>query len=163
MLKLCQSGLRWLWIVVLVVAVDRITKTLVVKSLVAYTPLPIFSFFNLTLAYNRGAAFGFLSSESGWQGWLFCSIALLVSAAIMIALSRLASTQRWLSIALSLIVGGALGNVWYRFIYGHVIDFLHFHIGGFYWPMFNVADSTICVGAVMLVCDAVFFKKSKAG
>lgn len=159
--KLCQSGLRWLWIAILVVAVDRITKTIMVQSLVAYTAKPIFSFFDLTLAYNRGAAFSFLSSESGWQGWLFGSIALLVSAAIMIALSRLASTQRWLSIALSLIVGGALGNVWDRFIYGYVIDFLHFHIGGLYWPAFNVADSAICVGAVMLVFDAVFFKKSK--
>lgn len=160
-MKCCSTGIRWIWVAVLVLILDRITKLLAMKYLFAYTPLEVSSFFNLTLAFNTGAAFSFLAKYSGWQSWLLGGVSVVVSAGLLIWLSRLAATQRWVSVALSLIVGGALGNLSDRLMYGHVIDFLEFHAGHLYWPAFNVADSAICVGAVMLVLDAFFGSKKK--
>lgn len=158
--KINQTGCYWLWIAVLVFLVDRITKYCAQKWLVLYTPVAIFPFFNLTLAYNKGAAFSFLDSFSGWQVWLFGLISVVVSAGILIWLYRLPTHQRWLSVSLTLVLGGALGNFCDRVLYGHVIDFLDFYVGHLHWPAFNIADSAICVGAVMLVLDAMFYKKS---
>jgi len=154
-----KSGLRWLWITLFVLIVDRITKYVVLKTLPPYAPVPVTKFFNLSLAYNKGAAFSFLNSASGWQIWLFGAIAFLVSIGLLVWLSRLSLRERWISIALSLILGGALGNLCDRFLYGHVIDFLEFYVGDWYWPAFNIADSAICAGAVMLLLDAVWKRK----
>lgn len=160
-MKCCSTGLRWIWVAVIVVILDRITKFLALKYLFAYTPVKVFSFFNLTLAFNTGAAFSFLAKYSGWQSWLLGGISVVISCAILVYLYRLSATQRWLSIALAFIVGGAIGNLSDRLWYGHVIDFLEFHAGHLYWPAFNVADSAICVGAFMLFLDAVFAGKKK--
>lgn len=159
MQKISQTGLRWLWVAVIVLALDRITKVAIQHYFQLYDSIRLTPFFNLTLAYNKGAAFSFLNSAAGWQTWLFGAIASLVCLSLLVWLSRLPRVARWVPIALALIIGGALGNLWDRISYGHVIDFIQWHIANFYWPVFNVADSAICVGAVMLVIDAIFFKK----
>ena len=146
-----RSGLMWLWIAVIVIVLDRLSKTWVVTHLTAYEPQEIFSFFNLTLAYNTGAAWSFLHSAAGWQTIIFSSLALLVSISIIFWLATLSPREWWSSIALALIVGGALGNAWDRWLYGHVIDFLDFHLGSWHFAIFNVADSGISVGAAMMI------------
>ncbi|MHB1948255.1 MAG: signal peptidase II [Gammaproteobacteria bacterium] len=155
------SGLRWLWVAIIVLGLDIFTKTLALKNLELYEPIYITSFFNLTLAYNKGAAFSFLNSASGWQSWLLGSLAVFVCFIILTKLKSIAHHQRWMGVALALIVGGALGNLYDRIAYGHVIDFLQFHLSHYYWPVFNVADSAICIGATMLFIDVVFFRKKK--
>ncbi len=149
------TGLRWLWVTLLVILCDRVSKYLALYYLPPYAQVPVFQHFNLTLAYNKGAAFSFLDSANGWQTWLFGAIAILVSIGLLIWLTRLSFRQRWLCIALALIIGGALGNLSDRFLYGYVIDFLDFYWNDWHWPAFNIADSAICVGAMMLFLDAV--------
>lgn len=156
-----RSGLRWLWVAVLVFALDWSSKYLALHHLNLYEPIFITKFFNLMLAFNRGAAFSFLHHASGWQMWFFGGLSTVVVASILVWLSRLSFRQHWLSIGLACIVGGALGNLFDRIYYGHVIDFLQFHISHFYWPVFNIADSAICVGAFLLFLD-VMGKKNNA-
>ena len=157
--KICSTGLSWLWVAVLVLIVDHITKYLIQKYFVLYSIIPITEFFNFTLAYNKGAAFSFLDQFSGWQTWLLGGISVIVSVGILFWLTRISSKQQWLGIALALVLGGALGNLSDRLLYGHVIDFLDFHLGHWHWPTFNIADSAICVGAFMLFIDGLFFSK----
>lgn len=154
-----KSGLRWLWVALLVLITDRITKHLALEYLPPYAEVPVIKYFNLSLAYNSGAAFSFLNSASGWQTYLFGGIAVAVCIGLLVWLSRLSSSQRWLCIALTLVMGGALGNLSDRFLYGHVIDFLDFYVNDWHWPAFNIADSAICVGAVMLLLDALWVRK----
>lgn len=153
--KCFSTGLRWLWVTFVVLGFDRLTKILAQKYLIFHQPFHVMPFFNLTLSYNRGSAFGFLDAATGYQSYLFGGIAIIVSAIILVALKRHAASQKWLCIALALIMGGALGNLWDRFIYGHVIDFIEWYVGNLYWPIFNIADSAVCIGAVMLVWDAI--------
>ncbi|HLB57834.1 MAG TPA: signal peptidase II [Gammaproteobacteria bacterium] len=154
-----QTGLRWFWVAILVLIMDRVTKLAAQYYLIAYVPHPLTTFFNFTLAYNKGASFGFLNSATGWQMWLFGAIAFGVSVGILICLYRLSYQARWLSIALSFVMGGALGNLWDRISYGHVIDFIQVYAGQWYFPTFNIADSAICVGAGMLFLEAVVKRK----
>lgn len=154
-----RSGLRWLWIAVVVFFLDLVSKHAALTNLIDYQPLEITSFFNLTLSYNTGAAFSFLHRASGWQTWLFGLLAISVTVGIIIWMNRLSNKQRWLNIALSLIIGGALGNLFDRIYYGHVIDFIQLHAAQLYWPIFNVADSAICVGAIMLFIDTLRSRK----
>jgi signal peptidase II len=156
-----QTGLRWLWLTVTVMALDRISKAMIVHYFGYHETLRMTSFFNLTLAYNTGAAFSFLNSAGGWQLWLFAIIAAIVSVGLLIWLQRLKYQQRWPSIAVSLILAGALGNLWDRINYNHVVDFIQLHAGDFYWPVFNVADSAICLGAFMLMLESLIFRKKK--
>jgi signal peptidase II len=157
--KITQSGLRWLWVTVFVIALDRITKIAAQHYLTAYEPVNITPFFNFTLAYNKGAAFSFLSAANGWQSWLFGLLAVGISVTLIIWLLRLSYQQRWISIALACVIGGAMGNLWDRLSYGHVIDFIDLYVRTLHWPVFNVADSAICIGAFMLVCDAIWKKE----
>ena len=118
--------------------------------------------FSWTLAYNTGAAFSFLADSAGWQRWLFALIAVVVSTVLVVWLKRLGRNDTWLAIALALILGGALGNLYDRIAYGHVVDFILVHWQNrWYFPAFNFADSAICVGAVMLALD--MFKSKKSG
>lgn len=143
------------------VALDQITKLAVIGAFTLHEQMPLVPYFNLTLAHNPGAAFSFLSDAGGWQRWFFTAIALGVSVAIVVWLKRLPSNDRWLAVALALILGGALGNVWDRITLGYVIDFLDFYVDQWHWPAFNVADAAITIGAVMLGIDAIFFAKAK--
>jgi signal peptidase II len=161
-LKFLNNGLRWLWVSVIVLILDHVTKYLAKKYLILYTPLPILPGFNFALSFNKGAAFGFLNHESGWQVWSLGVVAVVVSLGILIWLSRLPKREHWTSIALCLIIGGALGNLWDRIIQGQVTDFIQLYISHFYWPSFNIADSAICIGAVMLFISAFCKKKASS-
>lgn len=147
--------LKWLWVTVLVIVLDMVTKSLASSHLVLHQPLAIFPGFNLTLMHNTGAAFSFLSDASGWQRWFFTLIALAVSSGIIVWMKRLSTTQVWLAVALGMILGGALGNVYDRMTLGYVVDFIEVYYKHWYWPAFNVADSAISVGAVILVIDSI--------
>lgn len=157
--KLTSSGLVWLWLTMLIIAIDRFSKVWVMDHLLSYTPHPITPFFNLTLAYNTGAAFSFLNTASGWQTWFFVGLALIISLVVLIWLSRLSWRECWLNLALSLVLAGALGNAWDRLTYGFVVDFLDFHLGNWHFAIFNIADSGICIGAGMLMLNWWFVRK----
>ena len=150
-----NSMLKWLWLSGLIVVLDLGSKAIATHYLLLHQPISVFPGFNWTLAHNSGAAFSFLSDESGWQRWFFSVIALAVSVGITIWIKRLASTQTWLAIALALVLGGAVGNLWDRVTLGYVVDFIDVYYQQKHWPAFNVADSAICVGAVMLVIDSL--------
>ncbi len=155
--------LSWLWLTLLVLVIDQASKVYFDSALQMYQQVVIIpDYFSWTLAYNTGAAFSFLADSAGWQRWLFALIAVVVSAVLVIWLKRLGRDDTWLAIALALILGGALGNLYDRVAYGHVIDFILVHWQNrWYFPAFNFADSAICVGAVMLALD--MFKSKKSG
>ena len=149
-----RAGLApWLGIAFIVILLDQITKITITRLFTLGESKPVTGFFNLVLAYNRGAAFNFLQHESGWQRYLFSGIA--VGAVVLIVyLLRKHAGQRMFCWALALIMGGAIGNLVDRIVYGHVIDFLEFYwtgVGTF--PAFNVADSAITVGAFLFIFD----------
>lgn len=136
-----------------VLVLDIATKRWVESVLFHGQQIPLTGFFNLVLTYNAGAAFSFLSDASGWQRWFFSAIAAGASA-LIIYLLRKHAADKLFCIALSLILGGALGNLWDRITLGHVVDFLDFHISNYHWPAFNVADSAIFLGAMLLILDS---------
>ena len=154
--------LGWLWLTLLVLVIDQVSKTYFDSALTMYQRIEVIpDFFSWTLAYNTGAAFSFLADSAGWQRWLFALIAVVVSTVLLVWLKRLGRNDTWLAIALALILGGALGNLYDRIAYGHVIDFILVRWEHRLFPAFNVADSAICVGAVMLALD--MFKSKKSG
>jgi signal peptidase II len=146
------SMLPWLGIAFIVVLLDQVSKITILRLFVEKESLAITSFFNLGLWYNPGAALSFLSNAGGWQRYLFTGIAAGAVAFILYLLSR-HSGQRLFCWALALIMGGAIGNVIDRLMYGKVVDFLDFYIGASHFPAFNVADSAICVGAALFIYD----------
>jgi signal peptidase II len=150
---------RWLWLSLLVIVLDQGTKVLAEYSLELYESVPVVPFFNIVLVYNEGAAFSFLSDQGGWQRWLFAGLAVIVSLVLVAWISRLGRDDRWLAIALSLVVGGAVGNLIDRVLYGHVIDFLDLYYDQWHWPAFNIADSAIFLGVVLMLIDAMFAKE----
>ncbi len=153
-----KSGLAWLWLAALVLVLDQITKVLVMNQLTAYQEvIPLTGFFNLVHVHNTGAAFSLFADQPGWQRGFFMAVG-VAAAGFMLYLLRQTRGRPAFSIALALILGGAVGNVIDRALYGHVIDFLDFHMAGWHWPAFNVADSGISVGAVLLVLDS--FRKT---
>ena len=148
-----NTGLTpWLGIATIIVLFDQISKITINRLFAFGDSTPITSFFNLVLAYNKGAAFSFLAAESGWQRYFFTALRIAAALFIIYLLKRHAG-QRLFCWALALILGGAIGNVIDRIAYGHVIDFLDFHFRNWHWPAFNVADSAICIGAVLFVID----------
>lgn len=151
--------LKWLWLSLFVILLDQATKYLADSLLAWGQPMPVLPLFNLTLLYNTGAAFSFLSDAGGWQRWFFILLALGVSAVLVHWLRRLPREQLRMAIALSLILGGAIGNVIDRIWFGHVIDFIQLYYRDWYWPAFNVADSAITIGAVLLIWDGLFGKQ----
>ena len=142
----------WLGISLIVILFDQLTKIAVMKVLAYATPYVVASFFNLFFIFNRGAAFSFLSTAGGWQRWAFTGLG-VVAACVIVYLLKRHGNQKLFCSALALIMGGALGNVIDRLVHGRVIDFLDFHVGGWHWPAFNLADSAIVVGAALLVLD----------
>lgn len=143
----------WLGIAFIVILIDQITKITITRMFMHGEEKPITGFFNLVLAYNKGAAFSFLAAQGGWQRWFFAGIA-IVAVLFIIHLLRKHAGQRMFCWALALIMGGALGNLIDRVAYGHVIDFLDFYLAGVgHFPAFNVADSAICLGAFLFIAD----------
>ncbi|MGI9301856.1 MAG: signal peptidase II [Gammaproteobacteria bacterium] len=151
--------LKWLGLSVAVIVLDQITKLVAVSRLELHVENVVLPYFNLTLARNTGAAFSFLSDSGGWQRWLFTGLALAVSVVIVAWLKRLGPHEKWTAVGLSLILGGAIGNVIDRVRYGYVVDFLDVYYGSYHWPTFNVADSAITVGAAALIIHSLFARK----
>jgi signal peptidase II len=151
MRSIFKSGLIWLIISIVVIVVDRASKIWMLNHLAMGEPMELLPVLNLTLAYNTGAAFSFLHSASGWQHYVLGGLALVVTLFILGWLARLPRGDAWQNIALTLILGGALGNAWDRISFGHVIDFISLHAGEWHFAIFNVADASICVGAFMLI------------
>jgi signal peptidase II len=144
--------LPWVALATVIVLIDQLTKIAIERAFDYGDVHPITGFFNLVLTYNKGAAFSFLASASGWQKHFLTVVGIGASLFILYLLARHGS-QRLFSLALAMILGGAIGNVIDRLAYGHVVDFLDFHVGGWHWPAFNVADSAIVGGAILLVLD----------
>lgn len=142
----------WLGIALVVVLLDQASKIMMSQFLLYGQSEAITSYFNLVMVYNKGAAFSFLSDQPGWQRYFFTAVSVIASLFILWMLKR-HPTQRLFCWALALILGGAVGNLIDRIAYGHVIDFLDFHVSGWHWPAFNVADSAITVGAILFVLD----------
>ncbi len=159
-----QGSLRWLWISALVIALDLLTKWLALNQLQLHQQLPVIDgLFSFTLAFNPGAAFSFLASASGWQRWFFTAMAVGVSAMLLVWMARLPRSKRLEPIALALILGGALGNLYDRIMHGHVVDFILVHWQqSWFFPAFNIADSAITVGAALLILDMFVGKSAKA-
>jgi signal peptidase II len=143
----------WLILSAAVVVADLATKAWVSHVFTPGDVLDVTPFFNLVLTHNTGAAFSFLAGAGGWQRWFFTAIAVAISAAIVALLPR--QRDPWMRAALALVLGGALGNLYDRLTLGRVVDFIQLHAGGYYWPAFNVADSAITVGVVLLVWDSL--------
>jgi len=143
-----------LTLAVIILVMDLLTKRWVELNLTYGQQIMITEFFNLVLTYNAGAAFSFLSDASGWQRWFLSTIAVLVSVLIVYLLYK-NTANRLFCFALSLILGGALGNLWDRIMLRHVVDFLDFHLNGYHWPAFNLADSAIFCGAFLLILDSI--------
>lgn len=157
-----MGRLSWLWLSVLVLVIDQASKFYFEHRLDLYEQIVVIpDYFSWVLAYNTGAAFSFLADGSGWQRWLFALIAIVVSAVLIVWLKRLGRDETWLAIALALVLGGALGNLYDRMAIGHVIDFIFVHWKEHGFPAFNFADSAITVGAIMLALD--MFKSKKTG
>ncbi len=144
----------WLLISAVVIVLDLTTKSLVQGALQFGEHVPVTSFFDLVLFYNTGAAFSFLAGAGGWQHYLFSGFA-VVASGIMLYLLHKHRDETWFCFALSLILGGALGNLYDRLTLGHVVDFLYFHYAGYGFPAFNVADSAITCGVVVLLLDGL--------
>ncbi|WP_300334128.1 signal peptidase II [Accumulibacter sp.] len=143
---------RWLWLAGIVIVLDQLSKWLVLARLQPGDSVYVAPFFNWVLTYNAGAAFSLLSDAGGWQRWFFTGLALAIALWIVGILPRHSGEFR-LSLGLTLILGGALGNAIDRLRFGAVVDFIQWHVAGFYWPAFNVADSAITLGALLLVWD----------
>ena len=157
---------RFFWITVLVIAIDQVTK-LLAQAILAGSPIDILPVFSLTLTYNTGAAWGFLDDASGWQNLFFIVVALVVSGVIIVMVRKLSEDELQTAVALLLILGGALGNVIDRIRLGRVVDFLHVYYQSWSFPVFNIADSAITIGAILLALDVfglrLFGGKPKTG
>jgi len=141
----------WFGLAGAVLALDQLTKAWVLAALPLHQPVAVLPFFNLLLVHNPGAAFSFLAGAGGWQRWFFTVLSVVIAAGIAIWLARSAWRRPGLATALALVLGGALGNLVDRLRFGYVVDFLDVHAAGWHWPAFNLADSAISCGAVLLL------------
>ena len=156
--------LKWIWLAIIIVVIDQITKYIASTSLEMYQPVAVMPMFNWTLMHNTGAAFSFLADAGGWQRWFFAVIAVVVSVVIVLWIKRLEQHEKWQAIALALILGGAIGNVIDRISLGYVVDFIQIYYQQWFWPAFNIADSAISIGVVMIIIDSVreYFDEKKS-
>lgn len=149
-----ESGWRFWWLALLVLVIDQLTKIWVLQRFELGESIQLLPVFNFTYARNYGAAFSFLGDAGGWQRWLFTLIAVVVSIVLSVWLSRLKRAEWKLSLALVLIVAGAIGNLIDRSLYGYVVDFLHVYYQDWHYPVFNIADCAITIGAALLIWDS---------
>ena len=141
-------------IAIVTIVIDQITKWIASTNLAMHDPVPVMPSFNFTLMHNYGAAFSFLSDAGGWQRWFFTIVAAVISVVLVVWIIRLKAYEKWLGIGLSLVLGGAIGNLIDRLIYQYVVDFIHVFYGDYHFPHFNIADSAIFIGAVLLIAEA---------
>ena len=158
--------MKWLWLSAVIIAIDQVTKYLISQSLQLYESVSIFTGFNLTRVHNTGAAFSFLRDADGWQRWFFIALSSFISIVIVFWLKNTQDHRRWLSCSLALLLGGAIGNLTDRVLFGYVIDFIDISLPFIPlqlfnpWPAFNVADSAISIGVVMLIVDTFWFDRA---
>lgn len=152
--------LKWLWLSGFVIVLDQITKFMASTMLIMYKPVAVMPMFNLTLMHNPGAAFSFLSDAGGWQRWFFTVIAVTVSTFLIFWLRRLQQDKKLEAVALALIIGGALGNLVDRVLLGYVVDFIQVYYDKWFFPAFNIADSAITIGAVLIIYDSFIASRS---
>ncbi len=153
------ANLNWLWVTLLIIFLDQLSKHAATQWLTLNQAHPAFPGFNLTLVYNPGAAFSFLRDAGGWQRYFFIILTTVISLVLLIWLTRLPAGRSLLACALALIIGGAAGNLWDRLQYGYVIDFIEIYYDKWSWPVFNIADSAITVGAALLILDSFRHKQ----
>ena len=156
-----ETGLRFLWISIIAIILDQWSKQAIISAFVEYESVQILPFFNLTYVKNFGAAFSILYDAGGWQRYFLSAVAFIVSAIILWWLYRSPKRQNLLPIAFAFILGGAIGNLIDRVLYGYVIDFLDFYYKTYHWPAFNVADSSIFIGAALLIIDMFVNKEDE--
>lgn len=154
---------RFFWLSLAVLILDQLSKYWVQLVLMPYERVPLLPFFNLTLVFNKGAAFSILDDAGGWQRYFFIALASGVALGLAVWLTRISPRERLLAFGLALIIGGALGNLVDRIVLGQVVDFLDFHWAGWHWPAFNVADSAISVGVAALLWDSLVSSRGKSG
>jgi len=145
--------MKWYGLSLLVIVLDQLSKQFAEAQLVYHKSIAMFPGFNFTLMYNEGAAFSFLSDAGDWKRWFFTTLSLGVSIVLIVWIKRLESDKRILAAGLALILGGAIGNVIDRILFGHVIDFIDVYYQSHHWPAFNIADSAIVLGACLLILD----------
>lgn len=155
-----DTGLRWLWLTLLLLVIDQVTKHWVAGTFDYGETLSVLPFFNLTYVHNPGAAFSFLADQGGWQRWLFTAIATIASIAFLVWMAKTPKHQYLLSIAFSLILSGAVGNLIDRALLGYVIDFLDFHWADYHFAAFNIADSVIFIGAALMIFESFTNKET---
>ena len=153
--------LRWYMLSFTVIIIDQITKYFAVEKLALHEVKSIYEGFNLILIYNEGAAFSFLSDAGGWQRWFLIGVSCIVCVFIVVWMYQSISKSKCLLAGLSLILGGALGNLWDRLSLGYVVDFIEVYYEDLYWPAFNIADSAITIGAILLILDIFLKEPSK--
>lgn len=158
-----KQALIWLLMAVVIVVFDLWTKSLATQKLSLYRPVEITSWLNMTLAHNYGAAFSFLSDAGGWQRWLFTVLASVVTVVLVVWLLRLQANEKLTGASLGLIIGGAVGNLVDRVNLGYVVDFIDVYYRGWHWPAFNLADSAITCGVILLLIDGLFLSVSGKG
>ncbi|KLU16963.1 MULTISPECIES: signal peptidase II [Xenorhabdus] len=151
---ICSTGLRWLWLVVVVLILDLGSKHFVLQHFTLYESMPLIPYFNLTYAQNLGAAFSFLADKGGWQRWFFALVAVAITVILLVMMYRSHARQKLNNIAYALVIGGALGNLFDRLVHGFVVDFIDFYVGEWHWPTFNIADSAICIGAALIIIES---------
>lgn len=156
-----KSGLKFLWLSLAIIIADLWSKYIVVKHFEFGESINLLPIFNLTYARNYGAAFSFLADHSGWQKYFFLGLALVISATLIFSLFKNQAVRKLENSAYALIIGGALGNAIDRAYNGYVVDFLHFYWDIYHYPIFNLADIAICVGAGLLILEALVMKKRK--
>lgn len=153
--------LKWLWLSLLAIVLDQASKLIITASMQLYESIPLLPFFNLTYVHNKGAAFSFLSEAGGWQRWFFAALAVIISAILSLWLARLQKHETLLAAALSLVLGGAVGNLIDRLAYGYVVDFLDVYYNTWHWPAFNIADSAITLGVALMLLESFGIGKLK--
>lgn len=154
-------GIAWLLLSVLVIVLDLWTKHIATQHLTLYRPLELTSWLNMTLAHNYGAAFSFLSDAGGWQRWLFSILATVVTGVLVVWLLRLPKAEKLTATALALIIGGAIGNLADRIRHGYVVDYIDVYYRDWHWPAFNLADSAITCGVILLLLDGLILSVAR--
>ena len=154
------KNLNWLMISVIIIVIDQVTKLYFNQNLQLGQSIELLPVLNWTLAYNYGAAFSFLS-DAGAGNVVFCLHCVSVSTGLIVWLTKLGQNTKFLALAIALLLGGAIGNVYDRISYGYVIDFIHVYYQTWHFPVFNVADCAITVGAIMLIIDSLFLEKKR--
>jgi signal peptidase II len=153
--------MKWLWLSALIIVLDQFTKYFADSNLDLRVPLEVFPNLNMTLCYNKGAAFSILSNAGGWQRWFLMVVSLIVSIGLVYWLHEADKNRKFITLGLALIIGGAVGNLIDRSLYGYVIDFIDVYYDYWHWPAFNIADSAISVGATLLIIDMFLYTEPK--